>query len=215
MLFRSREAKAAGRPIIFLVRDRLVGDYDTWKKNGRTTTTRLPWLPTANDVGLLEMLDEHAALVAGNATSNWYTAFTSVVDLKETLRRQLHARSLRAAVRRLVDWPDAPWLTPLQVDAAGNCIGLHNAGKTPALNVEAALAGLENWESLSHILPGASARFNLNLQSLSTNPWLVVRYTTVNGYRAEDQFDVKLERSGRLLVAFREKKVLSVPAPAR
>lgn len=205
-----REARSAGLPIIMLVRDRLVGDYDTWKRNGRSMTVHLPWVPTAKDMGLLEMLDEHAKLAAGSTTTNWMTPFTSIVDLKETLAKQLHARSLRAATRRLIDWADAPWVVPTQASNGSNCLSFQNVGRTPALNAEVSLVGVEDWHSLGHITAATQPRHNIDL-SKAGNKRLLLRFDTVNGYRVEDRFDSRLDRNSSLHLAFAERVALRIP----
>ncbi len=81
-----RHAVKQKKPIHFYVRDRLEADYTIWKKNRRKKNVKLSWVGEEY-LGLLELLQEHSQLKANAKTSNWYTTFTSSVDLKASLRR--------------------------------------------------------------------------------------------------------------------------------
>lgn len=123
------EAQDSKRPIFFYVRDRLAGDYATWranrpeappkpgllgkfKKKPSTPDLKLPWVPKGNE-GIFELLHSHQELVmAGGATdaTNWYTSFKDSIELKAILKRDLRARSRPALLRRMIDEGRAPAL---------------------------------------------------------------------------------------------------------
>lgn len=87
------------KPIHFYVRDRLEADYAIWKKNRRKDDVDLTWV-TRNNYGLFKMLDKHSKLKACTKASNWYTSFTSSVDLKASLR---HRFEMSILPQRVVD----------------------------------------------------------------------------------------------------------------
>jgi hypothetical protein len=65
-----------GVPVWVYVRDRLEADFAIWKRNGRTSTLDFSWV---KDIGLFELLDEHARPQVGSIASNWYSTFTSSI----------------------------------------------------------------------------------------------------------------------------------------
>ncbi len=95
-----RHAVKHKKPIHFYVRDRLEADYSIWKKNPRKKELNLTWVQSNKDYGLFKMLAEHRKPKARSKTSNWFTPFTSSVDLKASLQRRFEASVLP---QRLVD----------------------------------------------------------------------------------------------------------------
>jgi hypothetical protein len=80
-----RTATKRRLPIHFYVRDRLEADYNIYKKNKNKQDLVLSWVEP-KDRGLFDFLEERRKLVPNSDTSNWFTQFTSIVDLKASLR---------------------------------------------------------------------------------------------------------------------------------
>jgi len=111
-----RRAIQKKMPVRVYVRDRFVADYIFWKNNGLTNDTKLSWFPNwkrngqTNDIkyswvadkgiGLFKLFDEHAKLQADATTTNWYTPFTSSIDLKAAVTKYFEPRILP---KRLVE----------------------------------------------------------------------------------------------------------------
>ena len=81
-----RRAKQHSKPIYFYVRDRLEADYNIRQKNKGADDIKFSWV-SPKDLGLFDFLKEHRALNADNHQNNWLSIFTSVVDLKASIRR--------------------------------------------------------------------------------------------------------------------------------
>lgn len=88
-----RRAVQENKPIHVFVRDRLLADYDIWKRNQYDDSMKFCWI-SEKDTGLFQLLHEHARLAADSSTSNWFTPFTSSIDLKEALLKHLQPKLL-------------------------------------------------------------------------------------------------------------------------
>jgi hypothetical protein len=81
-----------GPRVLCYARDRLLGDWQVWKDNGRSTTNlRLRW---TQDERLLSFLDEIKSL--GPKNLNWVWPFRDSIELKARLAKDL-ARDVAAA----------------------------------------------------------------------------------------------------------------------
>jgi hypothetical protein len=108
-----REARSAGKPILFYVRDRLIAEWTAWKRNGRDPAFKTTWAKQEDAASLFGFIDEHQRLVGpgGSAdANNWYWPFTSSVDLRADLRHRLAAGAFLATGERLVKAGQAPIL---------------------------------------------------------------------------------------------------------
>lgn len=81
-----KKAMELAKPIHFYVRDRLEADYSIWKRNGRSDKVKNVWIKSDDDYGLFECLDERIKLKTGSH-SNWYSCFTSSIDLKAAIAK--------------------------------------------------------------------------------------------------------------------------------
>ncbi|MDC3962530.1 DUF4062 domain-containing protein [Polyangium jinanense] len=134
------EAKARGLPIYMYVRDRLLGEYSVWKKNGGpsgSATVKFAWVPRDNE-RIFNFVHEHQALVSGSPDSNWLWAFKDSCELKERVSIDFRARSAPAMLRRLIEEGRIPILkisSRSSVRQAGahvlslliKCVGQHAA----------------------------------------------------------------------------------------
>jgi hypothetical protein len=84
-----RKAVELKKPIHFYVRDRLEGDFSIWKKNQRDESIKLTWVTEKENRRLFEMLEEHKRLVGRESKNNWYMQFTTLTDLKASLKHFL------------------------------------------------------------------------------------------------------------------------------
>lgn len=138
-----RQAVLARRPIHVFVRDRLDADYAIWKRNKRKADVHLTWVQHARDRGLLEMLDEHTKLVAASPVTNWYSRFTTSVDLKAALRKYLNEKILPERLVDAIQRNEFP-LFDIEVDVEHQVIQsvpslafhmkVQNTGGAPAFN---------------------------------------------------------------------------------
>ena len=81
-----RQAKKHGIPLCFFVRDRLEADYIIQKNNSESVKTA--WIDERN-LGLFDLMEEHRSLSKGREDSNWLTTFSTTVDLKLAIEKQL------------------------------------------------------------------------------------------------------------------------------
>lgn len=195
------EARRAGKQILFYVRDRLEADYSVWRKNGKPADFKAAWAPTQRDAaGLFAFLDEHSRLHPPEGESeanNWYTAFSTSVDLRTDVRARLKQPAQRATARRMIERGDVPLViaTGMAVDSKTRDakvvvryhIGYLNVGPMVAFNMTVQLVF------------GAA-----HTTERSGNISVVLRAgETQRGENDPVRFDIDAEVNGKLLQAYR------------
>ena len=196
-----RTARAAGRPIFFYVRDRLLAEYHLWQSNKGATFT---WVK-AEEHGLFELVAEHDALEKSDK-SNWISSFQSSVDLKARIAVDLGARSRRARLSKLLELGNAPAVMPRlqEIKERGEFLYVsvkwQNIGSTPALDVTVIADGGDGRtgeiKRLGHLGPGASTEeehYAKHRHAVAAN--LAIRYTTPNAEIIEDRHEVTVART--------------------
>ena len=133
-----REARKAGIPIIFFVRDRALADYEAWRRATDRSAFRGSFVKQDADdkYHLLEFIDEHCQLTGG-ANNNWRIVFSTSVDLKVRVAQVLQKESLRAILKQLREQGLLPWITILvgiDKGAERTKFVVRNLGKSPAIN---------------------------------------------------------------------------------
>jgi hypothetical protein len=103
------EAVAAKKPVRMFVRDRLEGDYSTWRQNSTKTDLRLSWCKK-EDWRLFELLKIHRDLSETDAKSNWFWTFRNSVELKQHLTKDFQEPFARVTVQRLFERGRVPFL---------------------------------------------------------------------------------------------------------
>ncbi|MBL6987593.1 MAG: DUF4062 domain-containing protein [Methylobacter sp.] len=205
-------------PVRVYVRDRLEADFAIWKRNGRTSSVIFSWV---KDIGLFELLDKHGGLEANPITSNWYSTFTSSIDLKAAITKHFEKRILP---ERLVDaiqnnvFPlfdikvEATFLDT-QVGVGDRFkfeIYLTNISRVPAFNFEVYWAdGDKKIEKDLFFSPSQSVLMGFLWIVGSSNAvekFLVVEYESPIGVSVRDQFCITghiisggIMSSGRLI----------------
>jgi hypothetical protein len=106
-----RAAKEANIPVFLYARDKLVAEWNIWKKQGRPHElgrVGLLWTPIIGAGGwdnasrLFAFLDEHARL--HDEAKNWITSFSDSVQLKQAIENQIGIVAKRQLfIKRLVD----------------------------------------------------------------------------------------------------------------
>jgi len=206
-----RRAVLQRRPIHVFVRDRLDADFSIWKKNHRSADVKLSWIQHDKDRGLLELLDEHSKLVAKSPVTNWYSRFTSSVDLKGSLKTYLKAKTLPDRLVDAIHRNEFPLFTidvEMEMQSRNHvpCILFRveatNAGGVPAFNFrlyyEDSTAKRES-KDLAIVTPGDSTTLNFlygladDMECPQQN--LIAEYESPIGVSVKDVFGV----GGRIL----------------
>jgi hypothetical protein len=107
------EARRLNKPLYFYVRDRLDADCTTWRRNGGSADFTGAWCFKEGTKGLFAMIEAHRQLVGpdGKASANnWYSTFTTSVDLRADLRRRLAPAAVRATAENLIKAGQVPIL---------------------------------------------------------------------------------------------------------
>ncbi|MGH7439454.1 MAG: DUF4062 domain-containing protein [Polyangiaceae bacterium] len=185
------EYKAAcetGMPVLVYARDRLLAEYELWKKNRAATFS---WVDESQR-GVFELMAEHDERVK-QGKSNWLGPFRNSTELKVMLARDLGARARRYRLRRLLDEDRAPIVVPRFGGMSGNELSAEceNVGPVAASNAVAyqptpnGRAG-ESW--LGQIGPGGKVHAKVRyVGGLGGGAILVVRYSTSSGDTIEDE----------------------------
>lgn len=102
-----RRAVEKGKPIYFYVRDRLLAEYQLWKKNP-TLQNKYPW-SKKDAPSLFNFIKEHETPPdTGSTRSNWIKTFRSSIDLIEQIQKDLAAPSGEALLRELTERGELP-----------------------------------------------------------------------------------------------------------
>lgn len=191
-----KEAKESGLPIHLFVRDRLEAEYSLSKKH-KTTHGSLDgfqtrWVPKGN-WGIFEFLDQHATLAKGSSATNWYTLFSTSIDLKDRVQRQLAKLSSKATLTRLLDSGALPILSAHVLhwkDRPASGVILRNVGRVAALDVCVTVTG--NRDTLSadigDLLDSDERAVVLGPNNVELPPLFSVALTTAAGYRVAQEF---------------------------
>lgn len=111
-----QQAVKGQKPIYFYVRDRLLAEYQIWKKNPESRNNYV-WCQKADDAeNLFKLIKEHEAPPEREAScnkqgvfrNNWIKTFQSSIDLIRTIRKDLAAPAGAAVVRDLAEKGQLP-----------------------------------------------------------------------------------------------------------
>ncbi|HTB62309.1 MAG TPA: DUF4062 domain-containing protein [Opitutales bacterium] len=142
-----RTAKESNKRIRMYVRDRLEGDYATWKKNSDKTKLTLPWCEK-EDWGIFDILKEHRLLEKESPQSNWVSIFRNSVELKEIISRDFKEVFAREFVRKLTLNGKAPYFEVICSIKSGGAntfnalIRIRNLGEVVAISPTLEIHGL-------------------------------------------------------------------------
>jgi hypothetical protein len=100
-----REAVRANKPVLFFARDRLMADYDFWRKNSTTTPLKLPW---CQETGMFALLDERRKFCGDQ--NNWVWVFRHSLEIKQRLLLEFKDTFARAQATRLFEMGRVPFL---------------------------------------------------------------------------------------------------------
>lgn len=106
-------AREAGKPIHFFVRDRTEADYNFWRKqDGNRESLNLAWLgKNKNNWRIFDLLQSHTKLTSELPISNWYTTYSSSVDLKKVIEKRLRQRIAKETLMNSISVNQFPLLT--------------------------------------------------------------------------------------------------------
>ena len=206
-----RRAVQKRRPIHVFVRDRLDADHAIWKKNKRNASVALSWVQNDRDRGLLELIDEHSKLVATAPVTNWYTRFSTSVDLKACLRKYLKERILQERLVEAIQRNEFP-LFDIDVDVQHqiiNSVGslafhmtIRNVGGAPAFNFQIYWADkkdVKETKEMAIVAPGNSISmffaYGLTATLRCPEQRLIAEYESPIGVSVRDVFQI----GGRVL----------------
>jgi hypothetical protein len=198
-----RRAIKVGVPIYVYVRDRLEAEYAIWRRNSEAQDLKFSWT-TSKDIGIFELLKEHAELDANIPRSNWYSTFSSSVDLKAVTGKFLEDKTFPDRLVEAIHRNQFP-LFDIEVDAERGSTGavdvinvrsiLTNVGGAPAFNFRM------SWEDEAEectrkyiIAAGQSVSISYIVGVGSSYPgadnFLTVQYESPIGVSVQDRFRV-------------------------
>lgn len=143
------EAVAYKKPMLFYVRDRLQGEFASWKRNGRPEHFKTVWSKQEDSRELFEFMEAHEKLHPPDASAkpnNFFLEFRSSVDLRADLRQRLAPQAYRATAEKLIRNGEVPVLVAMGIVSNVNGAGTHvldcdfiNAGSKPAIGLSGSL----------------------------------------------------------------------------
>lgn len=206
------EARRCKKRIFVYVRDRLEGEYNTFKANP-DTALEFRWSADGRD-GLFRLLADHRRLIADSAKSNWFSIFRDSVELKQLVRRDLHAVASRSHLESLIHDNRIPVVTAtceLAENSKGTSeifllhITLRNCGSTPAYKCQWSIRSEESTstEEVPFLAPTQTARQTVMLRNSGAD-WdaeLDVSYLMSYGHRVVSTYRLGLRYTTRIHVA--------------
>jgi hypothetical protein len=208
-----REARSKQLPIYMFVRDRLEAEHSLaqshLRKHGSLDGFQTRWVPAGN-YRIFDLLAEHSALARGAASTNWFTTFSTSIDLKERLLKMLSLVSSRALLTKLIDSAALPILTAVGATfraSSSRGVVLHNLSNIPALDIGVALVfGNEIGQGYFGDLAGTS-QLDVGLvpDTEAFPPRFHVTFTTPGGYRITQDFVIEAGKYMRSTVRLRDR----------
>jgi hypothetical protein len=205
------EAKKAGIPIQFYVRDRLAGEFSSWRAATKEHPFVTTWVPKdkrgGEDHRIFEFIKSHQEPPSVTGVSNWTDSFKDSLELKRILSNRLKAQSRPALLTRLVEAGRVPFLTMTLVRLSHDSlhslgeVDIRAAGSCSAIGIELSgdigdgrKFGPTNVGDLSH---GQACRQRLHFPLVTDdrpNPTTNVRlsYQTEYGHAIADTYSVTL-----------------------
>ena len=199
-----REARRQNKKIYVYVRDRLEGEFTVHKANPQATLA-FKWTEDDRE-GLFHLLAEHRKLVADSEHSNWISIFRDSVELKQLVRRDLHAVASRSHLEGLIhenripivqvavgvrdDTSTNPALWPIEIK-------IRNNGTVPALRLSYELAGglTVKAEHVPILAPNETHTHTIEMENTieGTTQWQVfVTYYTPGGHCVRDRHSARM-----------------------
>jgi hypothetical protein len=188
-----REAVKNSKSIAMYVRDRLEGDYSSWKKNGKNRGFKPVWCDP--DLGLFDLLEEHRTL-REKEQNNWFWNFKNSVELKERLAVDFKEMFAKSAAEQLFKSGNLPYIViegavrSVTQNMWNIVLSVRNVGRTTAIQPKLAFDGDIFVFNLPSLAPNESKDVHLNLPARqdATNKKLIVSttFSTVEGNRFED-----------------------------
>ncbi|MEO8427764.1 MAG: DUF4062 domain-containing protein [Verrucomicrobiota bacterium] len=105
-----REAVHRNLPIHMYVRDRLNGEYDTWRNNRENPKLKLAWCKDRKDWKIFHLLEEHQRLAQDKVQNNWHWSFRNSVEFKQRLAEDFKETFDRVTATRLIESGRLPYL---------------------------------------------------------------------------------------------------------
>jgi hypothetical protein len=194
-----QEARKHNKKIYVYVRDRLEGEFTVHKANPQATLA-FKWTEDDRE-GLFRLLAEHRKLMADSEHSNWISIFRDSVELKQLVRRDLHAVASRSHLEGLIhenripivqvavgvrgDTSTNPALWPIEIKFCNN-------GTVPALRLSYELDGGLTVESEHVPILALHETLTRTIEVPNTiqgdTQWqVVVTYYTPSGHRVRDR----------------------------
>lgn len=192
-------------PVRVYVRDRLEADFAIWKRNGRTSSVKLSWATGVKDIGLFELLDKHGGLEASSITSNWYSTFTSSIDLKAAITKHFEKRILPERLVGAIQNNVFP-LFDIKVEITGLsnnvrliAASLTNISRVPAFNLNVCWESCEDEEKFECSIFSRDRTLLMNHLWRDSNPvekFLIVEYESPIGISVCDRFCISSSLAG-------------------
>ncbi len=175
------------------VRDRLEGDFSSWKRNGRKNDFKPVW---CDDLTLFELLEKHRTLTE-KEQNNWIWIFQNSVVLKERIATDFKEMFAKSAAEQLFKSGNLPFLV---IDEGGVrsatqntwhvALTVRNVGRTTAVQPKLSFDGETFVFNLPSLAPNELKTVHLNLPARQEieNKKLVISTTfaTVEGNKFED-----------------------------
>ncbi len=198
-----RHAVKCKKPIYVYVRDKTVADHRIWEQNKERENLKLTWVKNPADWKLFDLLSEHAKLTKDLTRSNWFTSFSTSVDLKAAVSKSFEADLLKHRIVELINNNRFPI-----VSAAANVetnqrmrahprysaqIDFKNSGGAPAFNLRLKWADEEEWSLGKLLSVGESVPICLSKEisyDVAQTAMIDVCYEAAIGVKMIEQYEL-------------------------
>jgi len=199
-----QEAVSNKRPVHFYVRDRLMGDFDTWRGN-KKSPVKLQWVKDEEDYGLFHLIEERRKqFLDPDHPNNWIKTYRTSGDLKRMIRTDIQKEASEAiffdALRRgLIPAVELLMPRPTALERTGSnpryriCLEMRNTGGASACLPEIYFPGSSTTISgPPYLLPSQSFFWHADFELTPTCEWTrecKVSYSTTSGHRILDTYN--------------------------
>jgi hypothetical protein len=104
------EARRLNKNMLFYVRDSLVGDWNSWKRNGRKKKFEPLWAAKDDAAALFNFMDQLYATDGTPGANNWSIPFRTSFDLRKNIRHAIEPAAFKDAAEKLINAGHAPIL---------------------------------------------------------------------------------------------------------
>ncbi len=196
-----RHAVKLKKPIHMYVRDKLEAEFSIWKRNKNDSVVDFTWVPN-KETDLFKLIDEHRTLKHDAESSNWYSTFSTSIDLKAAINKYFKQHLLPLQLTEAIQNNNFPILDFTVESEAKPTHGsisviyhgkVTNIGGAPAFNCRIYWEKDEPKHDSTLLLPGQATTMTIQYRhtipkNLGLEQFLIAQYDSAIGISVYSKF---------------------------